>query len=92
MQLALPPRGTPRPCAERTSGTSGTPARQHTHGLLRDAPVDGETDARPRRHATSSESRPRGVAGVEVGDQGERRRRRRAKRTEIATRRRRAGP
>ena len=42
MQLALPPRGTPRPCGERTSGTSGTPARQHTHEqLMRDARTAG---------------------------------------------------
>ena len=59
MQLALPPRGTPRPCGERTSGTSGTPARQHTHGLMREARTDGETDVPSlERMQTSTPSTP----------------------------------
>ena len=65
MQLALPPRGTPRPCGERTSGTSGTPARQHTHEqLMRDARTAG--DAARRRRAGPRPSLawpPRSVAG-----------------------------
>ena len=50
MQLTLAPRGTLRPCAERKAGTSGTPARQHTHEqLMRDPRTDG--DAARRRRA-----------------------------------------
>ncbi len=46
MQLALPPRGTPRPCGERTIGTSGTPARQHTHTNKRCGPHGLKKEAR----------------------------------------------
>ena len=55
----LAPRGTLRPCAERKGGTSGTPARQHTHGLMREARTDGETDVPSlERMQTSTPSTP----------------------------------